>query len=170
MATAGLRNTNPGTRTPRQNLGTVHASAGGPKAYRLLRVACGATLSAPRSTWRTLRRPQFLPNDIRRDRQVLITDAAFGALPDGVSFEGVLRHELGHTLGVRHEPIWLDRPCTPEPSDDARQVTVFDEDSVMHYPWCRTPAGGGLRQTDLDYRGAINLYGLAPRLIASAAL
>lgn len=109
----------------------------------------------------------FFPNEGRAARRVLINDSAFTTTAGGRDLQGILRHELGHTLGFRHEHIWLPGGCTGEGSDDARQVTEYDEDSVMHYPQCRDPQGGGYRQTDLDYRGAISLYGLSPRLIVA---
>ena len=108
----------------------------------------------------------FFPNEARPDRELLIDEDAFGPLGGGVDFDGVLRHELGHTLGFRHEHIHI--ACTAEDTDDSRQVTSYDVDSVMHYPQCRPSGGGGLRQSKLDYQGAITLYGLAGTLIDHA--
>jgi hypothetical protein len=105
----------------------------------------------------------FFPDDSRQERRLLITDAAFTTTAGGRDFQGILRHELGHTLGFRHEHIWL--ACTGESTSESRQVTAYDEFSVMHYPQCRTTGAGGYRQTETDYRGAISLYGLAPALI-----
>ena len=96
----------------------------------------------------------FFPNDGRSARNVLITSSAFTTTSGGRDFEGILRHELGHTLGFRHEHIRLANPCTTEANTNNRALTVYDEQSVMHYPQCRTPAGGGYRQTELDYDGA----------------
>lgn len=112
----------------------------------------------------------FFPNDGRSARNVLITSSAFTTTSGGRDFEGILRHELGHTLGFRHEHIRLANPCTTEANTNNRALTVYDEQSVMHYPQCRTPAGGGYRQTELDYDGARSLYGTAPALILTSAI
>lgn len=110
----------------------------------------------------------FFPDDARAERSIGIRPAAFTTTAGGRDFEGILRHELGHTLGFRHEHIWLTPACTSETSDDARQVTDYDVDSVMHYPQCRPSGTGGYRQTDSDYRGAVELYGLSALLIDSS--
>lgn len=105
----------------------------------------------------------FFPDDPRSERRLLITNEAFTTTSGGRDFQGILRHELGHTLGFRHEHIWV--ACTGESTSEARKVTEYDEFSVMHYPQCRTTKAGGYRQTETDYRGSISLYGLAPALI-----
>lgn len=110
----------------------------------------------------------FFPSEGRSTRNVLITQSAFTTNSGGRDFEGILRHELGHSLGFRHEHIWLRDPCTTEGNENARQVTSYDANSVMHYPQCRPSEGGGYRQTALDYEGAMSLYGLAPRQIMSS--
>jgi hypothetical protein len=46
-------------------------------------------------------------------------------------------------------------------AQDAVHVTPYDENSMMHYPQCRTSMSGGYRQSKLHYQGAIGLYGLA---------
>lgn len=109
----------------------------------------------------------FFPNDARAQRNVLIGADAFTTTAGGRDFQGIIRHELGHTLGFRHEHIWSST-CAGESTSDARLVTEYDVNSVMHYPQCRPVNAGGYRQTAHDYRGAVALYGLAPALIASA--
>jgi hypothetical protein len=101
----------------------------------------------------------FFPDDVRANRQLLITDAAMTTTEGGRDFQGILRHETGHILGFRHEHIWIT--CTGETTADARQVTSYDASSVMHYPQCRPSGTGGYRQTALDFTGAISLYGYA---------
>jgi hypothetical protein len=117
---------------------------------------------SPSGDWNYFARA-FFPDDSRPTRRLLITNEAFTTTAGGRDFQGILRHELGHALGFRHEHIWW--ACTGESTSDARQVTTYDEFSVMHYPQCRTVNAGGYRQTETDYRGAISLYGLAPALI-----
>jgi serralysin len=103
----------------------------------------------------------FFPEDARAARELLVYDVAFTTTSGGRDLQGILRHETGHILGFRHEHIWLGDDCTGEEIADGRHVTPYDEDSVMHYPQCRTSGTSGYRQTSLDYQGAIGLYGLA---------
>ena len=51
-------------------------------------------------------------------------------------------------LGFRHEHIRLTTLCTSEAFTQARAITEYDVDSVMHYPQCRpSNAGGSPRRT-----------------------
>ncbi len=99
----------------------------------------------------------FFPNYARSSRQLLVADAAFTTSAGGRDLEGILRHETGHILGFRHEHIWIT--CTSEGQSDARRVTSYDVNSVMHYPQCRPSNSGGYRQTETDFAGAVSLYG-----------
>ncbi|QSQ23131.1 hypothetical protein JY651_49980 [Pyxidicoccus parkwayensis] len=107
----------------------------------------------------------FFPNNGRSDRELLIDPISFTTTAGGRDLLGILSHELGHTIGMRHEHIWLANPCTTETAADARIVNAYDVNSVMHYPQCRPSGTGGYRQSDLDYFGAQTLYGTAPALI-----
>ncbi|WP_338864870.1 M57 family metalloprotease [Myxococcus stipitatus] len=124
----------------------------------------------------------FFPSDPAYDRIVWIhSDAFTPATANNHTLEEVLRHELGHVMGFRHEHIWISPvsgqdTCKSEDSgqpghqDDARQlVGGYDVLSIMHYAQCR-PAGSSwaYAQTETDYRAAISLYGLAPSLIVGA--
>jgi len=51
----------------------------------------------------------FLPVNARPDRQILLGPAAFNR-PADLTLAGVFRHELGHTLGFRHEFIRQPNP------------------------------------------------------------
>lgn len=105
----------------------------------------------------------FFPNDPRSSRTLFIDDSAFTTNAGGRTLTGIITHELGHTLGFRHEHIWSG--CPGERTDNARLVTDYDSQSIMHYPQCRSPQGGGYSISPLDYNGAVSLYGLAPALI-----
>lgn len=73
----------------------------------------------------------FFPSAPRSQRELIIANI----LPSGnTTLTGVLKHELGHVLGFRHEHIWDD--CTGEPTDNAEQLTTKDTNSVMYYRWC----------------------------------
>ena len=114
----------------------------------------------------------FFPGDARSDRELFVGPSAFTTNAGGRDLEGILRHELGHILGFRHEHIWIDCVGFDEDPDqgdgeNARQLTPYDADSVMHYPQCGSSPQNGYRQSVHDYRGAASLYGLSPALHAS---
>jgi hypothetical protein len=76
----------------------------------------------------------FFPNQGRATRNVLIDSSAFGDL--GVwTLTGILRHELGHTLGFRHEHTRPEAGTCFE-DNNFRPLTDYDSNSVMHYPQC----------------------------------
>ncbi|MGE3283551.1 MAG: matrixin family metalloprotease [Alphaproteobacteria bacterium] len=101
----------------------------------------------------------FFPNDPPVRRRVLI-DPSFYADDLGFDRIGVLRHELGHVLGFRHEHIRSGAPplCPRERLDDTIELTKYDPRSVMHY-FCGKVGSRDLRITDLDREGAQKVYG-----------
>lgn len=101
----------------------------------------------------------FLPNSSRPLRRLRVADSAFTTTQGGRDLDGILRHELGHILGFVHEHLRVG--CDTEDGGDTRVVTAYDVNSVMHYPECRPSESGGYRQTELDYRGAMSVYGQA---------
>jgi hypothetical protein len=97
----------------------------------------------------------FFPNSSRSSRNVLIDHSAFE--PGAPGLDGILRHELGHTLGFRHEHT---RPEAGACYEDSawRALTPYDSSSVMHYPQCNGTNTWNLTMTNQDKQGAGILY------------
>ncbi len=103
----------------------------------------------------------FFPGYARANRNVLINTAY---VPNGSgvwSLRGVLRHELGHTLGFRHEHTRPEAGTCFE-DNNWRALTSYDSSSVMHYPQCRGTQTGDLVITAQDATGARVIYGPRP--------
>lgn len=107
----------------------------------------------------------FFPHQERREREVLVNldvhdDMASNTRLDGdYTLRGVMRHELGHVLGFRHEHIRDEASaffCREDTS--YRVITEYDAASVMHYPQCNGEGDWGLSLTDVDARGASFFY------------
>jgi serralysin len=98
----------------------------------------------------------FFPSTSRRSRELLIASSSFGNISPW-SLTGVLRHELGHTIGFRHEHT---RPESGTCFEDNswRALTAYDSSSVMHYPQCNGTQNGDLVLTNSDKSGAASLY------------
>ncbi|EAQ29846.1 hypothetical protein NAP1_03700 [Erythrobacter sp. NAP1] len=105
----------------------------------------------------------FFPSYARGSRNVLI-DASAMVHPNegnGLTLTGILRHELGHVLGARHEHVRPQAGACFEDSD-WRPVTDYDPYSVMHYPQCNGLGDWTLTLTELDQNGVACVYGAAP--------
>jgi serralysin len=98
----------------------------------------------------------FFPSTSRRSREVLIASSSFGNI-DPWTLAGVLRHELGHTIGFRHEHTRPEAGTCFE-NTSWRALTPYDSASVMHYPQCNGTNDGDLVLTSLDRSGAAALY------------
>jgi len=98
----------------------------------------------------------FFPSSSRRSREILISASSFGNISPW-TLAGVLRHELGHTLGFRHEHTRPDSGTCFE-DNNWRALTAYDSASVMHYPQCNGTNKGDLVLTNLDKSGAHLLY------------
>lgn len=99
----------------------------------------------------------FFPDSPRAERNVLINSTAYNR-PD---FTGILGHELGHTLGFRHEHIRPEAANVNEnciESQDFRGLTPYDSASIMHYPQCNGTAAQ-LAFTIRDQQGVALVYG-----------
>lgn len=93
---------------------------------------------------------------------------------------GILRHELGHTLGFVHEHLNASTDCTPDQAqkiaaelafgNDGQAAGIYkygftltrigeyDKRSVMHYPWM-CGGGGDLTFSEIDKKAAQIVYG-----------
>jgi hypothetical protein len=118
----------------------------------------------------------FFPQDGADERHMLIGPAYFTTSFNRV---GVLRHELGHVLGFRHEHIRSEAPpaCFTGEMPDGNTVplTAYNPTSVMHY-FCGGVGDINLGISSLDRVGARIVYpftpstdGLAEPVVVNAA-
>ena len=98
----------------------------------------------------------FFPSYQRRNREVKIDCTSFGTI-DPWTLQGVLRHELGHTIGLRHEHTRPESGTCFEDNNWAA-LTAYDSSSVMHYPQCNGTNTWALNLTTKDKTGAAALY------------
>jgi len=98
----------------------------------------------------------FFPSSSRSSREVLIDSSSFGSISP-YTLAGILRHELGHTLGFRHEHTRPEAGTCFE-DNSWRALTAYDAASVMHYPQCNGTNTGDLVLTSRDKTGARALY------------
>lgn len=97
----------------------------------------------------------FFPYTAPSARKVEVFDPFFE--PDlGFDRKGVLRHELGHTLGYRHEHTRRVNGCFFE-DDKWLVLTPYDSRSVMHY-LCGGVGNAALEITEVDKKGHHCVY------------
>ncbi len=99
----------------------------------------------------------FFPSSSWSNQTVVIDQSSFGNISPW-TLAGILRHELGHTLGFRHEHTRPEAGTCFE-NNSWRGLTTYDSASVMHYPQCNGSNGGDLNLTTRDRQGAASVYG-----------
>jgi hypothetical protein len=99
----------------------------------------------------------FFPSDPATRRRVLIDPSYYTTRFDHV---GVLRHELGHVIGWRHEHLRREAQpiCPHEDTTGTINLTDYDPRSVMHY-FCGGVGSRTLEITDIDRVGSQQVYG-----------
>ncbi|GAA5124767.1 hypothetical protein GCM10023339_46830 [Alloalcanivorax gelatiniphagus] len=97
----------------------------------------------------------FFPSTPKRSRNVLVDDSIWTS--GSWTPTNIIGHELGHTLGFRHEHTRPEAGTCFE-DNSWRPLTPYDSSSIMHYPQCN---GGSddLSMTATDRQGAVTLYG-----------
>lgn len=97
----------------------------------------------------------FFPSTPKRSRNVLVDDSIWTS--GSWTPTNILGHELGHTLGFRHEHTRPEAGTCFE-DNNWRPLTPYDSASIMHYPQCNGTSDD-LSMTNQDRAGAATLYG-----------
>ncbi len=97
----------------------------------------------------------FFPSSPKRSRNVLVDDSIWTS--GSWTPSNIVAHELGHTLGFRHEHTRPESGTCFE-DNNWRALTPYDSASIMHYPQCNG-SSSDLSMTDQDRAGIRALYG-----------
>ncbi|MCE1178299.1 MAG: M57 family metalloprotease [Micrococcales bacterium] len=98
----------------------------------------------------------FFPSTPKSGRNVLVvTKSLFNS--GSWTPQNILGHELGHTLGFRHEHTRPEAGTCFE-DNNWRPLTAYDSSSIMHYPQCNG-SSDDLSMTSTDRAGVQALYG-----------
>ena len=96
----------------------------------------------------------FFPSSSDFEMNVLVDDSITSS---GWPPSNILGHELGHTLGFRHEHTRPEAGACFE-DNNWRPLTPYDSSSIMHYPQCNGTSSD-LGFSPLDGQGVAALYG-----------
>jgi hypothetical protein len=96
----------------------------------------------------------FFPSSPDSEMNVLVDDSVTSS---GWSPSNILGHELGHSLGFRHEHTRPEAGTCFE-DNNWRPLTPYDSASIMHYPQCNGTSDD-LGFSALDGQGVAALYG-----------
>jgi hypothetical protein len=97
----------------------------------------------------------FFPSSPKRSRNVLVDDSIWTS--GSWTPANILGHELGHTLGFRHEHTRSTASGCYEDNQWRALTSTYDRSSVMHYPQCNG-SSSNLSMTSTDRQGAALLY------------
>ncbi|WP_139977933.1 matrixin family metalloprotease [Nocardioides litoris] len=97
----------------------------------------------------------FFPSSPKSGRNVLVDDSL---TTSGWSPANILGHELGHTLGFRHEHTRPEAGGVCFEDNNWRPLTGYDSASIMHYPQCNG-SSDDLSFSYTDAQGVRSLYG-----------
>ncbi|NKE08973.1 MULTISPECIES: M57 family metalloprotease [Kocuria] len=96
----------------------------------------------------------FFPNSPKSSRNVLVADQFYSS---GWQQEAIMAHELGHTLGFRHEHTRPEAGTCFE-DNNWTPLTPYDSVSIMHYPQCNG-GSANLSFSPYDRSGVQRAYG-----------
>jgi hypothetical protein len=97
----------------------------------------------------------FFPSTPKRSRNILVDDSIFTS--GSWTPSNILGHELGHTLGFRHEHTRPEAGTCFE-DNNWRPLTPYDSVSIMHYPQCNG-GSANLSFSSYDAIGVRAVYG-----------